>query len=194
MRITGGTAARRSLKVPKGLSVRPTPDIVKQALFNSLGPKTVGAKVLELFAGSGALGLECLSRGASSVLFVEKNQRHAEFIRLNASVMGFSSAAFQVRVQDVFSSLGQLSDSGAVFDLIVADPPFGDKNVARRSVSFAQQLLDVPSLPRLTTIGSLFILGHARRDSLEIPPPWREVKFLKHGDNILRFLECGPSS
>src|SRR5271154_4963932 len=59
MRITGGKAARRILKVPKGLDVRPTPDLVKQAIFNSLGERVVGAKVLELFAGSGALSLEC---------------------------------------------------------------------------------------------------------------------------------------
>ena len=66
MRITGGNAARRILKVPKGLDVRPTPDLVKQAVFNSLGARVEGAKVLELFAGSGALSLECLSRGAAS--------------------------------------------------------------------------------------------------------------------------------
>ncbi|MGH7953399.1 MAG: RsmD family RNA methyltransferase, partial [Limisphaerales bacterium] len=68
MRITGGNAARRILKVPKGLDVRPTPDLVKQAIFNSLGVWVVGAKVLELFAGSGALSLECLSRCAASAL------------------------------------------------------------------------------------------------------------------------------
>ena len=65
MRITGGKAARRILKVPKGLDVRPTPDLVKQAVFNSLGARVEGARVLELFAGSGALSLECLSRGAA---------------------------------------------------------------------------------------------------------------------------------
>ena len=65
MRITGGNAARRILKVPKGLGVRPTPDLVKQAVFNSLGGRVAGARVLELFAGTGALSLECLSRGAA---------------------------------------------------------------------------------------------------------------------------------
>src|ERR1017187_8039324 len=68
MRITGGKAARRILKVPKGLAVRPTPDLVKQAVFNSLGGRVVGARVLELFAGTGALSLECLSRGAASAV------------------------------------------------------------------------------------------------------------------------------
>jgi 16S rRNA (guanine966-N2)-methyltransferase len=73
MRITGGKAARRILKVPKGLAVRPTPDLVKQAVFNSLGGRVVGARVLELFAGTGALSLECLSRGASAAVCVEKS-------------------------------------------------------------------------------------------------------------------------
>ena len=89
MRITGGKAARRILKVPKGLDVRPTPDLVKQAVFNWLGARVVGARVLELFAGSGALSLDCLSRGAASAICIEKSHRHAEFIRGNADTAGF---------------------------------------------------------------------------------------------------------
>src|SRR5580693_3929524 len=87
MRITGGNSARRILKVPKGLDVRPTPDLVKQAVFNSFGERVVGAKVLELFAGSGALSLECLSRGAASALCIEKSQKHANFIQNNAALL-----------------------------------------------------------------------------------------------------------
>jgi len=86
MRITGGQAARRQMKVPKGLDVRPTPDRVKQAVFNSLGDRVADARVLELFAGSGALSLECLSRGARLAVCVEKSARHAEFIRRNAAM------------------------------------------------------------------------------------------------------------
>src|SRR5438046_5783936 len=83
MRIIGGTAGRRLLKVPKGYDLRPTPDLVRQALFNSLGPRVVGARVLDLFSGTAALGLECLSRGAAHVLSVEKVISHARFIREN---------------------------------------------------------------------------------------------------------------
>src|SRR5208282_4094441 len=103
MRITGGNAARRILKVPKGLDVRPTPDLVKQAVFNSLGARVVGARVLELFAGSGALSLECLSRGAVSVQCIEISQKHAAFIQQNATT--FPNHNFQVRTQDVFTAL-----------------------------------------------------------------------------------------
>ena len=188
MRITGGNAARRILKVPKGLDVRPTPDLVKQAVFNSLGERVVDAKVLELFAGSGALSLECLSRGAASVMCVEKSHRHAEFIRSNADAAGFGEI-LEVRTQDVFPVMSQLAESGRQFDLILADPPYGEKNVNRRSTSFAQLLLDDKSLPKLLAPGGRLVLGHTKRDTLELAAPWREVKLLKHGDSVMRFLE-----
>ncbi len=188
MRITGGQAARRILKVPKGLDVRPTPDLVKQAVFNSLGDRVVGARVLELFAGSGALSLECLSRGAAAVTCIEKSPRHAEFIRSNATAAGYGEI-LEARTQDVFPAMRQLVEGGRQFDLILADPPYGEKNVNRRSTSFAQQLLDNPHLPKLLAAGGRFILGHTKRDTLELVSPWCEVKMLKHGDTVMRFLE-----
>jgi 16S rRNA (guanine966-N2)-methyltransferase len=194
MRITGGKAARRILRVPKGLAVRPTADLVKQAVFNSLGGRVMGARVLELFAGTGALSLECLSRGAASAVCVEKSQRHAAVLRDNVTAAGFSPASLVTRTQDVFVVLPQLTQSGGQFDLILADPPYGEKNVGRRSESFAQRLLDDETLPRLLAPGGLFVLGHARRDILEIAAPWNEVKALKHGDSMMRFLTNSSAS
>ncbi len=188
MRITGGQAARRILKVPKGLDVRPTPDLVKQAVFNSLGARVVGARVLELFAGSGALSLECLSRGAASVTCIEKSRRHAEFIRDNAVAAGYGGL-LEVRTQDVFPAMRQLAENGRQFDLIFADPPYGEKNINRRSRSLAQQLLDNPHVPQLLAPGGRFVLGHTKRDTLELVAPWAGVKMLKHGDTVMRFLE-----
>src|SRR6516164_9426464 len=174
MRITGGQAARRILKVPRGLDVRPTPDLVKQAVFNSLGSRVVGARVLELFAGSGALSLDCLSRGATSALCIEKSHKHANFIQQNAAQI--SNANLQVRTQDVFTALLQLAQNAEQFDLILADPPYGEKNVGRRSESFAQQLLDDKNLPKVLAPNGRFILGHTKRDTLELVAPWREAK------------------
>ncbi|MGA2656821.1 MAG: 16S rRNA (guanine(966)-N(2))-methyltransferase RsmD [Verrucomicrobiota bacterium] len=188
MRITGGKAARRRLKVPKGLAVRPTADLVKQAVFNSLGSRVAGARVLELFAGTGALGLECLSRGAASALCVEKSQRHAEVLRQNLAAAGFSPEALHVRVQDVFAALAQLAAAGQLFDLVMADPPYGEKNLGRRSESLAQRLLDDPCLGRLLAPGGWLVLGHAKRDTLSLPDHWREAKVLRHGDSIMRFF------
>src|SRR2546425_8807250 len=98
MRITGGHSGGRILKVPKGLAVRPTPDLVKQALFNSLGARVVGARVLELFAGSGALSLDCLSRGAVSAGCVGKSARHPELIRRHAASPQFPPPPLEIRV------------------------------------------------------------------------------------------------
>lgn len=194
MRITGGKQARRILKVPKGLDVRPTPDLVKQAVFNSLGSRVEGARVLELFAGTGALSLECLSRGAASAVCIEKSERHAGVLRQNVQTAGFAIEALRVRVQDVFTAIGQLAETKEQFDLILADPPYGEKNVGRRSTSFAQKLLDNQILPGLLANGGLFVLGHAKRDILEVPEFWKERKILKHGDSIMRFFEARSTS
>lgn len=188
MRITGGKAARTRLQVPKGLAVRPTPDLVKQAVFNSLGERVIGARVLELFAGTGALSLECLSRGAASAVCVEKSTRHAELLRRNVEMAGFSPGLIEVRTQDVLAALGQLSQAGARFDLVLADPPYGEKNVNRRSESWAQRLLDESALPALLTETGFLILGHAKRDTLSIPAWWTDRKILRHGDTLMRFL------
>ena len=194
MRIIGGTAAGRLLKVPKGYDVRPTPDLVKQALFNSLAGAVLQTEVLELFAGSGALGLECLSRGATRVTSVEKAGRHARMIRENLESVGLDSARFELRVQDAFLAVQQLAAAGRQFDFIVADPPFGEKNLGRRSTSFSQQLLDNETLPRLLRPAGLLILGHSKRDQLSIPAHWHERKLLKHGDSLFRFLELSGIS
>lgn len=182
MRITGGHWAGRTLAVPPGLGVRPTPDKVRQAIFNSLGEWVQGCVVLELFAGSGALSLECLSRGAASALCVENSRRHAGFLRRNIRALEANAA---VRVADAFKITGRLAET---FDLILADPPYGDKTAGRRSESDAQKLLDDASLPALLNPGGLLLLGHAKRDQVEVPSPWRETKTLKHGDNWIRML------
>lgn len=188
MRIIGGTAAGLLIKVPKGHDVRPTADLVRQAVFNSLGARVVGARVLELFSGSGALGLECLSRGAESVLSVEKISRHAEKIRQNLATIHLPAENFELRVQDVFTVIGQMTADGREFDLILADPPFGEKNVGRRSTSLSQQLLDDERLPRLLTGEGMFVMGHTKRDTLSVPGCWRETKIMKHGDSMMRFM------
>lgn len=188
MRITGGASAGRILAVPKGFDVRPTLDRVRQAVFNSLGERILGAHVLELFAGTGALSLECLSRGATHATCVEKSRHHAEVLRNNFSSIAIPNATLDVRVQDAFAAISQLVKAGLQFDVILADPPYGEKNICRRSTSLAQQLLDDPQLPSLQKANGLLILGHTRRDTLTLPNHWRELRLLKHGDTAMRFL------
>jgi 16S rRNA (guanine(966)-N(2))-methyltransferase RsmD len=190
MRIIGGTAGGLALKVPKGYDVRPTPDLVRQAVFNSLGERVVDARVLELYGGTGALSLESLSRGAREALCVELAVKHARIINENFETSGLQAGSFQVRVQDVFTAIPQLAAAERQFDLILADPPYGEKNVGYRSKSHAQRLLDLPQLPRLLAPDGLFILGHSKRDTLVLGG-WNEVKILKHGDSWFRFLRAG---
>ena len=144
--------------------------------------------MLELFGGTGALSLECLSRGAAGAVCVELSRKHAGFIEGNFAATKLPRELFHVRVQDVFSALPQLAAAAERFDLILADPPYGEKNANTSSTSFAQRMLDDADLPRLLAPGGLFVLGHARRDTLQLPPVWEERKFMKHGDSIMRFL------
>ena len=189
MRIISGTAAGTILKVPKGFDVRPTPDLVRQAIFNSLGGRVIETRVVEFFAGTGALSLECLSRGAKHALCVELSSRHAQYIRENLSAARLDPSVIDIRVQDALVSINQLAQASAQFDIILADPPYGPKNVGRRSDSFAQRLLDNVSLPKICAPGGLFILGHTKRDTLSFPAWWTQAKTLKHGDTMIEFLE-----
>lgn len=188
MRIIGGTAAGLLLKAPAGMGVRPTPDLVRQAIFNSLGERVIGARVLELFGGTGALSLESLSRGALEATCVELSRKHARFIEGNFEEIKVPREKFRLRIQDVFAALPQLAATGAQFDLVFADPPFGEKNVGRRSTSLSQRLLDDADLPRLMAPDGLFVLGHTRRDTLTLTESWTEVKEMRHGDSMMRFL------
>ena len=194
MRIIGGTAGGRLLKVPKGYDVRPTPDLVRQAIFNSLGERVVSARVLDLFSGSGALGLECLSRGASQVTSVERSYRHAEMIRQNLEATGLPADKFELRIQDVLTAVAQFTQIKRQFDLILADPPYGEKNIGRRSTSIAQRLLDTAELAAVLAPGGWLVLGHTKRDTLSVPAIWDEIKILKHGDSWMRFLRKTLSS
>ena len=188
MRIIGGTSAGARLKVPGGLGVRPTPDKVRLAIFNSLAGFAEGIQVLEVFAGTGALGLECLSRGATAATFVELSARHARIMQANAKSIGIPPGQARFIIKDAFVALGQLRGNEASFGLIMADPPYGDKNVRKRSESFAQRMLDNENLPALLKPGGLFVLGHTKRDTLEIPAPWVLKNTLKHGDTHIEIL------
>ncbi|MBK28464.1 MAG: 16S rRNA (guanine(966)-N(2))-methyltransferase RsmD [Verrucomicrobiales bacterium] len=189
MRITGGTLGGAILKVPKGLAVRPTPDKVRLAIFNSLGASIQNASVLELFAGSGALGLECISRGASSSFFVELSSKHTRMIKHNIKSIGIPPNISQYKTEDAFTAIEQLKNSANSFDFIFADPPYGEKNNNNRSHSLAQQLLDNQYLPLLLKKNGKLILGHTKRDTLEFIEPWKLKKTLKHGDTLIEIIE-----
>ena len=121
MRITGGEFCGRGLSVPKTGAVRPTQDRVRAALFNILAPVTPDADFLDLFAGTGAVGLEALSRGARRATFVESDRRHIAVIRENVSAVSADARA-DVVAADAYRWLADYS--GAGFSLAFADPPY----------------------------------------------------------------------
>ncbi len=121
MRIITGMARGARLKTPKGLLTRPTSDRVKESLFSILGGRVVGRRVLDLFAGTGSLGLEALSRGAAFAVFVDRAT--ADIVRDNAEHTKLAGLA-QVMRGDVFAALSRLSSEGETFDLVFCDPPY----------------------------------------------------------------------
>ena len=144
MRIISGTAGGIPLEVPKTVT-RPTQDRVRQALFSMIGEVVLGAAVLDLFSGTGAFGLECLSRGAASVVMVEGNRQACEVIKRNAAKTRLTAGA-TVRQGDVFRTLSQLRDEGRAFDLIFADPPYAHKP---DDEDLTAKLLEQEALPSL---------------------------------------------
>lgn len=126
MRIISGSHKGRTIAVPKNFKGRPTTDVAREGLFNMLGHimSLNGANVLDLFAGTGAFGIECLSRGAATVVAVEQQPLHVKFIQQNFDLFGFTSAG-AIR-DDVFRFLAKSTGS---FDLIFADPPYDIKKL-----------------------------------------------------------------
>lgn len=123
MRIIAGSARRVSLEVAEASTTRPFLEMTRGALFNSLGQRVVGAAVLDLYAGSGALGLEALSRGALSCLFVERDPAAYACLLRNIAACRFGGEARAVR-EDVGKALAGLAGAGMCFELVFIDPPF----------------------------------------------------------------------
>lgn len=119
--VIAGEFGGRRLACPPGKAVRPVTARVKGAVFNILGETVSGTRVLDLYAGSGSFGIEALSRGASSCVFVERDPAHAAFLRGNLETLGLDAS---VMVRDNQAALRQLEADGRSFDLVLADPPF----------------------------------------------------------------------
>jgi 16S rRNA (guanine966-N2)-methyltransferase len=125
VRVIAGIARGRRLRAAPG--TRPTADSVKEAIFSTLGPRVAGGRVLDLYAGSGALGIEALSRGAETATFVERDPRAVSVIRANLEATGFSGQARVVEAPVERFLAGQPAEPGAGrFDLVLADPPYAE--------------------------------------------------------------------
>jgi 16S rRNA (guanine966-N2)-methyltransferase len=181
MRIIAGLAKGMTLAVPR-TGVRPTADRIREAVFSSLGERVVGARVLDLFAGTGAFGLEAASRGAESVTFVENARGALESLEGNIRTFRRNRevhCSLSVARAAVAAKLGKLVAGGETYSLIFADPPYGDA---------AQELLRDENLPRLLASDGRLVLESAKRDALAVDPPWELVRGAAYGDTQLNFF------
>jgi 16S rRNA (guanine966-N2)-methyltransferase len=178
MRVIAGSAGGVRLAVPKH-GVRPTMDRVKAAIFSSLGEAIVGARVLDLFAGSGALGIEALSRGATSVIFVENDRQSAEAIEKNLAKTKLKG---RVRRQDVFDFLRSCVEK---FQIIFADPPY---EKAEDGDSCSEKLVLNKLLPQLLEPGGIFVLEKRPGEALSDIQLWHVIRQKKYGATEVLFL------
>lgn len=128
MRVIAGTAKGHPLIAPKGMDTRPITARIKEALFSIWQMRIAGSRFLDLFAGSGSIGIEALSRGAKKVVFVEQSQKAIEIIRRNLAACHLE-AGYEIYRDDVFRRLPRLTEAEDVFDLIYLDPPFTVKGI-----------------------------------------------------------------
>ena len=173
MRIIGGSARGRRIKSPPG-RVRPTADRVREALFSILGADLPGTRFLDLFAGSGAVGLEALSRGADYVEFVEENPARANAIRSHLREFGWSDRA---RVLSM-PARKYLEQNRASFDIIFVDPPYAGHQLKET----ARSLVSMKALPD----DGILVLEHPSSSEPEVsdlPTHW--VKIYRYGDSAL---------
>lgn len=181
MRIIAGIAKGMTLVVPR-TGVRPTTDRVREAIFSSLGGRVPGARVLDLFAGTGSLGLEAASRGAESVIFVENARGALECLERNMAAFRRNrdaNHAFSIARQTVKAQVRKLVDAGETFSLIFADPPYG---------AAAQELLHDENLPRLLAGEGLVVLESAKRETLSVGAPWELGRESIYGDTRISFV------
>jgi len=181
MRVIAGRAGGVRLAVPKA-GVRPTMDRVKAAIFSSLGDVIIGARILDLFAGSGALGIEALSRGAVSALFVDEDRQSISAIEKNLVKAKFQA---QVRKQDVFDFLRRLS-SGEKFRVIFADPPY---ERMESGTGYTEKLLSCQALREILDPQGFFVLEKHPSEKILEPRLWSVVRAKTYGATEVLFLQ-----
>lgn len=181
MRIIGGRARGRKLLAPgrrSGALIRPTSDRAREALFNIIASKVAGSRVLDLFAGTGAFGLEAISRGASSALFVDDNQAAIELIERNLAACGFAALGKACRADLArgLACLTRQAPAGA-FDLVFLDPPYGQG--LGQAVLAALTAASHPLLAREATI---ILEDRATAICPEASASWRCVDQRRYGE------------
>lgn len=191
MRVIAGTFRSRILKSLKGLALRPTSDRLRETLFNVLGPNVAGARFVDLFAGTGAIGIEALSRGAAEVVFIENHKPAVALIRKNLDSLGIRSG-FTLIPLDVLRGLETLASKAkgakSGFDVIFLDPPYA------AAVDYARVLESLGSADLLASGGMVVAEHHRKFDLPEKVGALRRFRVLKQGDAALSFYRRGDAT
>ena len=191
MRIIAGSLKGRRLKAPTWDGLRPTSDTLRETLFNILAPRIAGARVLDGYAGTGAVGIEALSRGAAAVVFVDNDRRAQALIAENLShcgvrwdtIEGVGGGGCVIIRDSIHRALATL-DSADPFDIILLDPPYGlmRDNGVRAVLAEAGGLLSA---------GGLLVVEHARRDPApDLAGGLARTRIVSAGDSALAFYVC----
>jgi len=186
MRIIAGSAGSIPLKVPRSLT-RPTTDRVREAVFSVLGEKLAGARVLDLFAGSGSLGLEALSRGAAEATFVESNGPACTIISENVAKSRLAGARVQRR--DVLAFLSTAAKGH--YDLVFADPPYARDEA---TLALLTTLLTLPALAESLAPDGVFVLESFASVALPESPLWEVVREKIYGSTRVSYLSPLPTT
>ena len=179
MRVISGNLKGRRLFALKGQKLRPTSDRVKEAIFNILQDQIRGREVLDLFAGTGALGIEALSRGAKSTVFVEESTRSLSALRRNIEECRLKERA-EVLGREARAAIKILEARGDSFELIFLDPPYG-KGLARRA-------LEALARSSIVTSGTLVVAEHSLSEKLDFIPFWQRVDWRSYGSTQVSFF------
>lgn len=177
MRVIAGRFGGRRLMAPRGSGTRPTADRVREALFSMLGP-VEGVNVLDLFAGTGALGIEALSRGAAAVVFVERDRDALAALNDNLAALGLQEeggAQVQVRSRDALAALADALACRETYDLVFLDPPYAQAQALGPRLA--------QDLPRLLSPGGTVVVEADRRVPLAIGLPVRRQR--RYGDTSI---------
>jgi 16S rRNA (guanine966-N2)-methyltransferase len=190
MRVIAGEFRSRVLTAPNGMATRPTSDRLRETLFNVLAPRIEGARFLDLFAGSGAVGIEALSRGAAEVVCVERAAPAVKVLRHNLDQLGIRD---RIRVQAA-SAATFLRSSTAKFDIVFLDPPYDAAEEYEKTLRLLGTTTDHPISPdrdrenALLADGALVIAEHRRKERLqEQYGALLRSRLLEQGDAALSF-------
>jgi len=184
MRVIGGHDRGRRLRAPRGLGTRPTADRVRVTLFDVLGPAVSGARVLDLFAGTGAVGIEALSRGAARLVAVERDHAALQALRANLAALGSSRAAARVMAGDVLRLLPEIGAQEGPFDFVFIDPPY--------ATTLATRTLEALGPARVCREGTEVVVQHSTRTDLPVVPGLvAHRRPRRFGDTALTFFRAG---